>query len=231
VGWSGGTLQRRTWCSAPPARRANSRSITPELGRTILTKARGSDPWDVATHLALGLSLRREEVLGLRWSEVDLDEGTISIERTLTYASGQLHWGPPKSGAGRRRLIAPGFVLESLRRHRKAQAKRRMLLGPAWVLDADAGDLVVDRGMGEPWLPPTFSTYWRRFATAQGFAEVPFHGLRHGAATLLLAAGVADPVVVQIMGHADTRILKRYQDVVPELMRDASARMDAILGE
>lgn len=96
--------------------------------------------------------------------------------------------------------------------------------------DERAGDLVIDRGMGEPWLPATFSTYWARFAKARGFGEVPFHGLRHGAATLLLAAGVPDPVVVTIMGHADTRILRRYQEVVPELMLDASARMHALLG-
>ena len=102
-----------------------------------------------------------------------------------------------------------------------------MLLGAAWTDE----DLVIDRGMGEPWLPPTFSTYWARFAKANGFEGVPFHGLRHGAATLLLAAGVADAVVVSIMGHSDAKILARYQEIVPDLMRDASERLCVLLAE
>jgi site-specific recombinase XerD len=59
---------------------------------------------------------------------------------------------------------------------------------------------------------------------------VTFHTLRHGAATPLLASGVPDAVAINILGHADIRILRRYQDVVPELMQDAAARMDALLG-
>jgi integrase len=73
-------------------------------------------------------------------------------------------------------------------------------------------------------------TYWARFAKRHGFGDVPFHRLRHGTGRLLLAAGVPDAVVIQIMGHADTWILRRYQDVVPELMRDAAARLDPLLG-
>jgi hypothetical protein len=57
------------------------------------------------------------------------------------------------------------------------------------------------------------------------------HMLRHGAATLLLAAGVPDTVALEVMGHADTRILRHYQEVVGDLKRDAAAKMDAILGK
>jgi integrase len=95
----------------------------------------------------------------------------------------------------------------------------------------DSGDLVIDNGIGEPWLPASFSTGWRRFAKARGFEGVTFHGLRHGAATLLLAAGVPDAVALEVMGHADTRILRRYQEVVDELKQDAAARMDVLLGQ
>src|SRR3990172_682890 len=86
-------------------------------------------------------------------------------------------------------------------------------------------------GASEYWLPPSFSTGWRRFSTKAGLLDVPLLGLRHGSATLMLAAGVADVVAAQIMGHADTRILRRYQDVVPDLTRDAAARMSSILAE
>jgi integrase len=88
----------------------------------------------------------------------------------------------------------------------------------------------VEGGVGEPWQPATFSGSWRDFADAHGFAGVGFHGLRHGAATLLLAAGVSDTVAMRTMGHADTRILARYLDVVSELQRDAAAQMNDLLG-
>jgi integrase len=131
-----------------------------------------------------------------------------------------------KSTAGERTIEVPWFVLEALWRHRRAQGQRRLVLGEAW----HDGDFVVDRGDGGPWSPPSFSKGWARFAERHGFERVTFHGLRHGAATLLLGAGVPDAVAIRIMGHADTAILRRYQDVVDELKRDAATRMDALLG-
>lgn len=121
------------------------------------------------------MSLRREEVLGLGREHVDLDAGTVRIERMLTYANGELHFGGPKSDAGQRTIPMAPFVRDALRRHRKAQNERRLLYGKAWNADHD---LVVDYGDGSPWLPPTFSTYWARFARANGFDGVSFHTLR-----------------------------------------------------
>jgi integrase len=195
--------------------------IDAELGEKILEAATGTDPWDAACHLALGLGLRREEVLGLRWE--DVSEGAVRVRQTLTAADGQLHYGPPKSKAGKRDLPLPDFVSAALRRHRKAQADRLWPMG-------GRSELVVDDGIGGPWQPASFSGAWKAFASDRGFADITFHTLRHGAATLLLAAGVPDTVAMRAMGHADTRILARYQDVVADLMRDAASRMDGLLG-
>jgi integrase len=194
--------------------------IDPALGHRILASVQGRDPWDVAAHLALGLGLRREEVLGLRWS--DVTDTSVSITKTLTYASGELHVGSPKSDAGERALSLPSVVARALRRHRASQASRLLAIGIA-------PDLVVDNGIGEPWLPASFSTGWRRFAKANGFEGITFHGLRHGAATLMLAGGVPDAVTASIMGHADTKILRRYQEVVDELKQSAAIQMNALL--
>jgi integrase len=146
------------------------------------------------------------------------------VRRTLTAADGELHFGPPKTAASRRDLPAPDFVARSLQRHRVAQATRLLAIG------LTRPELVVDNGIGEPWQPATFSGGWKHWADAHGFADITFHGLRHGSATLLLAAGVPDAVAMRAMGHADTRILARYQDVVSELQRDAASRMDELLG-
>jgi integrase len=205
----------------PVGERGSFIVIDAALGGRILAAARGADPWEAAVHLGLGLGLRREEVLGLRWSDVD---DVVHVTRTLTAADGQLHFGPPKSAAGRRDLPLPGFVAAALQRHRLAQAERLLAVG------LPRPELVVTTAIGEPWQPATFSGAWKDWATAHEFSGITFHGLRHGAATLLLAAGVSDTVAMRTMGHADTRILARYQDVVSELQRDAANRMDALLG-
>ena len=195
--------------------------IDADLGGRILRAVEEVDPWDAAAHLALGLGLRREEVLGLRWDDVD---EAVHVRRTLTAADGNFHFGPPKSAAGRRDLPMPDFVARSLHRHRVAQAERLLALGIR-------PDLVVCNAIGDPFQPASFSGAWKDWATAHGFEGITFHGLRHGAATLLLAAGVSDTVAMRTMGHADTRILARYQDVVSELQQDAAARMDLLFSK
>lgn len=155
------------------------------------------------------------------WEHVS--DGVVRVRRTLTAANGRLHFGPPKSSAGQRDLPMPGFVARALQRHHAAQGERMLALGART-------ELVVDNGLGQPWQPASFSGAWGDFAAAHGFEGVTFHNLRHGAATLLLAAGVSDAVAMRTIGHVDTRILARYQDVVSELQQDAANRMNELLG-
>jgi integrase len=117
----------------------------------------------------------------------------------------------------------PAFVARAIHRHRLEQSERLLAVGIR-------PELVVCNPIGEPFQPASFSGMWKDWAEAHRFAGITFHGLRHGAATLLLAAGVPDTVAMRTMGHADTRILARYQDVVSDLQRDAATRMDDLLG-
>lgn len=202
--------------------------IEEELAKRILEAVRGQDPWDAAAHLALGLTMRREEVLGLRWGDLDLADGTLTVRNTITYTPRKIHEGGPKTEAGMRTVPLPAFVADALRRHRTKQSARRLQLGSAWRGD---WDLVVDRGDGAPWVPPTFSKAWTSFAKKAGFGDIGFHELRHGAATLMLAAGIPDAVAIKMMGHRDTRILRRYQKVVDRLKREAVGKLDELLGD
>jgi integrase len=218
--------------------------VTAERARELLDACRDVEPWDAAAHLALGLSLRREEALGLSWESVDLDARMLRVERTLVYDGG-VHWGPPKTAAGERGIPIPEFVAAALRRHRRAQNERRLLLGEAWCRDVraieeiggsdfagDARSVVLDFGLGEPFNPSTFSIYWGRFARERGFGDLAsYHALRHGCAHLLLAGAVPDAVALEILGHADPAILRRYQAVDPRLKIEAMRKLDELLGE
>jgi integrase len=225
-------LISRNWADAALVDRpAGKAGVLPvmeeELAKRILEAVKDQDPWDAAIHLALGMTMRREEVLGLRWSDVDLDGGALTVIRTITYTPRHIHEGGPKTDAGRRTLPLPAFVTDALRRHRRRQGARRLQLRAAWQ---DHWDLVVDRGDGAPWVPPSFSKAWTAFAKRSGLGNIGFHELRHGAATLMLAAGVPDAVAIEMMGHRDTRTLRRYQKVVDRLKREAATRMDELLG-
>jgi len=96
----------RALVTRPAAPRKSFRLIDPDLGRTILHAVRDT-PWDAPAHLALGTTMRREEILALQWSDIDLEDGSIQIIRALTYAEGKLHLGEPKTNAGRRAFAAP----------------------------------------------------------------------------------------------------------------------------
>jgi integrase len=196
-----------------------------ELTIRILEAAKGTDPWDAAVHLALMLSLRREEVLALRWSDVDLETGAVVISRALTETSQGLAFDRPKTVRSGRRIIAPANAVAALRRHKVAQAERR-LRAATWTDE----DLIVDRGDGEPYLPSSFSKWWRMWAASTGF-DLRFHDLRSGTASLMVAAGVHDAVAQKVMGHADKKMLERYQEISDSVLRDAAEKLEALLSK
>jgi integrase len=201
--------------------------VTPDMARDILS-AVGGTPWELPVHLALLAGLRREEVLGLRWQDVDLDAGHLSVRQAVTFAKGSrenIHIGPPKTEAGSRDFAIGSELVAVLKKHRTTQLQRRIALGAAW---RDL-DLVYDRGDGGLTDPHVFSLRWRAWAKDR-FPGLTFHNLRHGFATLALPAGAPIEVVSKVMGHSNVAITQNvYQHVIPELKRDAVLLVEALV--
>jgi len=86
--------------------------------------------------LAVGTGMRRGELLGPRWSDVDLEAGTLVVNQALQEAYGERHFKEPKTAKSRRRITLPGVVVEALRAHRAEQAKNRLAREPGWT-DSD----------------------------------------------------------------------------------------------
>jgi integrase len=164
--------------------------------------------------------MRRGEVLGLRWSDVDLDAGQLSIVQTLTAVDGVPTFGATKTSRSRRTVYVDPQTVNVLREHRKRQRRERLVAGPAWTAKPD---LVFRDEAGVLIHPDRFSREFSRVVAASGLAPIRLHDLRHTYATLALKAGVHPKVVSERLGHATVGItLDLYSHVTPAIARDAA---------
>jgi integrase len=171
--------------------------------------------------------MRRGELLGLRWDDVDLDRGVLAVRRTLGRGQdGRWEIGSPKTKSGRRSIALPPSARESLQRYRLRQLERRLALGPAWQ---DEGNVFTNETGG----PLHVNRLAYRFTKLIERARVPrirFHDLRHTSATLLLAQGVHPKIVQERLGHAKISMtLDRYSHVTMDLPRQAANALGAAL--
>ena len=127
--------------------------------------------------------MRRGEVLGLRWEDVDFTGRALSIVQTLTTVRGDKHIGPPKTGKSRRRVSIDSVTLDALKEHRKRQRVERTATAEFWSND---GDLVFTDELGEPVHPNRFSQTFDRIVRDARLPRIRLHDLRHSYATLAL---------------------------------------------
>jgi len=162
-------------------------------------------------HIAALTGLRRGELVALRWADVDLDAGTITVSRSVGKGLDGLHDKRPKSDAGRRTVELDDDLVTVLRRHRQVVRERRIALGAGWR-DLDVVFCEVD---GSAIHPDRLSKRWsdlvRRHAPPLGLPTIRLHDLRHSHATQLLAASVRPDVVTERLGHASVAFtLQQY---------------------
>jgi len=180
---------------------------------------------EVPAAFAIGTGMRRSEILGLRWSDIDGDLEVARIRRTLQPTREGLVFERPKTKHSERSVVLGAFVRPYLERQRDGQAHRREGLGDGWH---DEG-LVIDRGDGAPMHPDTLSSAWYRRIKRSELPHVRFHDLRHAHGTLLLVKGVHPKIVSERLGHASTGItLDTYSHVLPSMQREAAQAFDEL---
>jgi len=147
--------------------------------------------------------LRRGEALGLRWSDVELDTGVVVVRRQLVQVGSAFHFGPTKTGAGDHRIVElDSRTAGALVEHRRKQDAERQRWGSAWV---DEG-LVFAREGGGTLSPEAVTKAFPRLAREAGVRPVRLHDLRHGAASLRLAAGVDIAAISKMLGHSSIAV-------------------------
>ncbi len=178
------------------------------------------DRFFAAYVLAATTGMRRGEVLGLRWPDVDLDAGQLAVRQTVTTVSYQPVITTPKTERSRRVVYLDEHTVDVLRAHRRRQVEERKAAGPAWF---DEHDLVFRDDLGDVVNPDWFSREFARQVKASGLPKIRFHDLRHSYATLALKAGVHPKVVSERLGHATVGVtLDLYSHVTPAIARDAA---------
>ncbi|AUH42204.1 tyrosine-type recombinase/integrase [Streptomyces sp. CMB-StM0423] len=170
-------------------------------------------------HLIAFRGLRRGEACGQPWSETNLDAHSLTVSAQLVQDGWDVETSEPKTDSGHRVVALDDDTVNVLKRHRERQEAAREEWGTAWV---ETG-MVFTQEDGS-WLHPGKVTdLFERLVAASGLPPVRLHDLRHGAATLMLAAGVDVKIVSDTLGHSDTRITRDiYQSVLPEVGRGAA---------
>jgi integrase len=216
-----------TLIDPPRIPRPKTHAIDADGARKLLEAARG-ERFEAILVLALTLGLRRGEILGLRWSDVDFDSRTIRVNQALQRVGGKLQVTEVKTERSRRVVAVPECVVRAVKTRRAQQAQERLLAGVEWK----DSDLAFTNPCGGPLEPITLHRDFKRLLRA---AELPtetrFHDLRHTAASLLLAEGVHLRVIMELLGHSSISLTANtYAHVMPAAMRDIADRMESILG-
>jgi integrase len=193
----------------------------------LLMAARG-DRFEALIYLAVTTGMREMELLGLQWSDVDWQNGIISVRRQLMRKrTGESIFGALKTEKARRQVALGEQSLRCLSEHYSRQILDKQLAGPTWidhnlVFANTRGGPVHQRNMLE--------RVWRPLVEKAGLPYIRFHDLRHTAASLMLAAGIPINVVSRRLGHSRPSItLDIYGHLMPHAQEQAAQMMDELV--
>lgn len=174
--------------------------------------------------LAIYTGMRRGEIFGLRWSDIDFDNSMISIRQTLKPRK-RIKVGGKNSNASRS-IPLSDVVVSELKKHRTKIIQEKWDAKESY----QDNDLVVCHPDGEPISLNNFHKFWVRILNKTNMRHIRFHDLRHTFASLMLTAGVHAKVVQEIMGHSSIKVtLDLYSHLIPSMQRSAVNVLDDIL--
>jgi len=207
----------------------------PDPERPILSAAEAqrlltvadTDPEGPLWALALTTAVRLGELLGLRWSDYDPAQRTLSVDRALQRLQRSWLIVEPKTRRARRVIPLAPVAVAALERQRGLQAAAQLAAGHVWR--DDWGGLIFTGARGEPRFGSAVARHLQRQTTAIGLPNIGFHGLRRTAASLLADNGVPIQAVGDYLGDSVATTLKHYVRSVPDSRRRAAEVLAATL--
>ena len=209
---------------APRSSQPERTPLTLDQVGTFLRSVEG-DRLEALYMTAIGLGLRQGELLALRWSDVNLDAGTLTVRHTRNSRTGTL--AEPKTERSRRTLRLGAELAGALQEHRRRQLEERLAVGGRW----HDGDYFFATPTGQSLDAANVSHRFHAALAAAGLPSQRFHDLRHACATLRLEQGEELAVVSRILGHASiTTTVNVYGHLTDAMLGRAADRTDVILG-
>lgn len=201
-------------------------SPPPLVDAVRLLKAAREERFCAVYVLAITTGLRRGEIFGLRWSDLNLEAGLLEVRNTVTVVEGKLIQGPPKTRASRRMVALPAEAVQALQERQVQQKVEKAMVGSAW----QETELVFTTEIGTPADPGNFVKRSFHPLIKKLGLKLRFHDLRHAAVSYMLAAGVPLKAVQAQAGHSTASMtLDIYGHLLPGGQKEAAAKISEIL--
>lgn len=201
-------------------------TLTPTQAQTLLKYCEGKELF-IPVLLGLALGLRRGEVLGLQWSDVEWDEHTLTIRHSLTYKKGGMELGSTKTKHSRRTLVLPDALYAALKVEQRRQEQQVASRG----VTVNSAGFVCCRLDGTAYTSNALQHHFKDALKAAELPDIRFHDLRHTNATIMLRHAVPAKIVSSMLGHSTIGItLDTYSHVITEMQEGATGVMNELLG-
>lgn len=179
------------------------------------------------TYLAIMTGMRRGEICGLKWSDIDFDKGVMYIQRSLQRINGILQEKQTKTSQSSRSVALSTETINLLKKHKAKQAQEKLMMGQLY----QDNNYVCAWPDGRPMDPDYLTHRFAKVVSKLGL-QARFHDLRHTHATLLLKEGIHPKIVSERLGHSEIRItLDTYSHVLPQMQREAAEKLDKIIAK
>jgi len=169
--------------------------------------------------LAIYTGLRRGELLGLEWKDIDLEKCLLTVNQTVSYANSTYHVKEPKTKSSRRTISIPTSIVNTLKHYKNEWNLQRITCGELW--EGGMYSFIFTSWHGKPLYPNNLSKKWKKFLLKHNLREVNLHGLRHTSATLLLESGESIKVISSRLGHSKVGVT---QDLYIHTLESADKR-------
>jgi len=213
----------------PPKVKKTRVSAYDEVQSAQLLKALETEPLKhkLLVYLALATGLRRGELMGLEWKDINFAQSTLEVRQCSQYLPGKGSFTKdPKNELSQRVIAIPHSVMAMLKQFKKQQAEERLKVGDLW----QGSDRIFTTWDGQPAHPEWPSQWFSKFIKKHGLPHLTFHGLRHTSATMLIGQGVNMKEVSSRLGHSNiSTTMDIYADSLKSADKDAAEKMDLFL--